>query len=275
MRTIGLHLRLTTTVSELLKKAIRLESPIVQCFFISQGAQEYIDPSEEEVALCKELSKQFEALYVHASYWVNLTGCKRNGWYAFKKELALAEKLGFTHIILHPGSATGCATKEEGIAMLAKALNSVTKEVPEIKIILENTAHASMTIGGNLQDFKALLALLDFPDRIGFCIDTAHAHSFGYDIVKPHMQDLFMDEIEATIGAHRLALLHVNETPEACGSYIDRHVDFSDGAIGIPALKRFINHPLCKKIPIILEPPVVLTEEEERSFIDTVSSWEE
>ncbi len=274
MRKIGLHLRLTTTLEDLLQKGIRLSTPLFQCFLIKQGGSSYAEFTDEEYEKCASLMTSFETRYLHASYWVNLAGCRSNGWKAFHKELHMGKRLGFTHIIIHPGSATGCTTKQQGIDCLARALDKVLSYETDIKIVLENTAHARMTVGGSIYDFKQLLALVDQPDRVNFCIDTAHAHSYGYDLVNPEYQDIFLEEINDIMGKSRIALLHLNETSEQCGSYIDRHVAFGQGQIGNEALQRFMNHPLCKDIPIILEIPAVPTEAEERALLDQVQAWD-
>lgn len=272
MRKIGLHFRLQDTVSALFEKALRLKSPILQCFLIKQGSNEYASFTEEEVKKCQKLAKEFDQLYLHASYWVNLAGKKNNGWRAFQRELSMAKLLGFTHIVIHPGSATGCETKDEGITYLAKALNKALSLEKDIHIVLENGAHARKTVGGDLTDFAKLLKLLDEPERVLFCIDTAHAHSFGYDIIDPEKQELFLQEMDRVLGK-QLALLHLNETKERCGSYIDRHDALGDGVIGNAALKRFMNHPVCKKVPIILEIPLCNEEQEEKELLSTAQRW--
>lgn len=274
MRRIGLHLRLNDLLSEVLEKAVRLDVPIFQCFFITQGSNRYARFSEEEIARCKRLSKHFQAMYLHASYWVNLAGRKHNGWRAFQREMALGKMLGFTHIVIHPGSATGCETKDEGIKYLARALNKALSEEKDIKIVLENAAHARKTVGGDITDFAKLLKLLDEPERLLFCIDTAHAHSFGYDIIDEKKQEMFLQEIERVIGKERLALLHLNDTEEECGSYIDRHGVVGQGMIGSEALKRFMKHSLCKNVPIILEIPPFEHEQEEREILERVRLWD-
>ena len=274
MRKIGLHLRLTTTLLDLLRKALRLGTPIVQCFFITQGGNSYTKFIDSDFEECQELRKQLGDMFLHASYWVNLAGCRNNGWRAFQHELALAHKLGFTHIIIHPGSATGCESKEEGIHCLARALNKALTMEKNIKIVLENTAHSRKTVGGNFNDFKELLKLLDEPERVFFCLDSAHAHSYGYDITDPIKQDIFLNDVERILGKGKIALIHLNETSEKRGSYIDRHAEFGKGVIGNDALQRFMNHPVCKDIPIILEIPVLETEDDEKDVLKLVQSWD-
>ncbi len=274
MRPIGLHLRLEEHLSELFEKALRLKSSIFQCFLLTQGSNQYLKISEEDIKKCQQLSKKFDAVYLHASYWVNLAGKRNNGWRAFQKEMALGKLLGFTHIIIHPGSATGCETKDEGIVYLSKALNKALSLEKDMKIVLENAAHAKKTVGGDLADFAKLLTLLNEPERIFFCIDTAHAHSFGYDIVDEKQQDLFLEKVEQIIGKDKLVLLHLNETSEKRGSFIDHHAALQKGQIGTAALQRFMKHPLCKDVPIILEIPLVETEAEEKQLLMLAKSWD-
>ena len=273
-RHIGLHLRLTTTLTNLYNKAISLSAPILQCFFIIQNVNTYITftSGELESSLITR-KKHFKELYLHASYWVNLSGKRNNGWRTFKKELELARTLGFTHIVIHPGSSTGCKNKAEGIECLAKALNKALSRYDDITIVLENVAHGRMSVGGDLKDFKKLLALIDFPDRIGFCLDTAHAYAYGYDLVDEKKREKFITDIGSCLGFHRISLIHLNDSEKKCGSRIDKHAVPGKGLIGEDALKAFMNHTELKSIPIILELPV-LPLDEEREILSMVQSWD-
>ncbi len=271
-RPIGLHLRVATTINQVLEKALRLGASVVQCFFILQSTNKYIEISEEDAQYSKELIKKLDAAYLHASYWVNLAGCTRNGWRPFMRELNFAKKFGFTHMIIHPGSATGCETQEQGIECLARALNEALKEDHGVKIVLENGAHGNKSVGSNIEDFRKLQTLLDFPEKVYYCIDTAHAHSFGYDVITKEGQDAFLKLVDDIMGK-QLVLIHLNETTQLQGSRIDQHAEIGKGALGVDALKRFMKHPVCKDIPIILEIPVMESEEHEEALLKEVSSW--
>ena len=273
-RNIGLHLRLSGSLLELLDRALALKQSIVQCFFIVQGINKYITFTEGELEKClKKRKKHFKELYLHASYWVNLSGKRNNGWRTFKKELELARTLGFTHIVIHPGSSTGCKTKQEGITCLATALNKALSRYDDITIVIENIAHAKMSVGGDLEDFKELLDQIDEPDRIAFCIDTAHAYSYGYDIVDKKEFTKFIKKIDDCIGTQRVSLLHLNDSEKKCGSRIDKHAVPGEGEIGEDTLKAFMNHPKLKHASIILELPV-LPEEKEDEILKKVKMWD-
>ncbi len=274
MRHSGLHMRLTTTVADVLKRAIEIKSSILQCFFIMQDSKKYVEYSSEKSAEIAILRKHFSALYVHGSYWINLAGKRNNGWRAFHRELALAKDFLFTHMVIHPGAATGCKTKQEGIECLARALNKILAKEHDIKLILENAAHGKMTVGGDLNDFKMLLSLSDYPEKLSFCIDTAHAHSYGYDLLSPEGRTFFMQEIERCIGKERLALLHLNDTTQARGSFIDQHAAVGEGVLGNETLQYVMNHSLFQDKPLILELPITYDEKQNEILLERVRSWE-
>ena len=273
MRLIGLHVRLVTTLSSLLDKAHAAGSPLIQCFFIPQGSNTHAVFSDEEIALCLQKRDNFKQLYVHASYWVNLAGRYNNGWRPFHHELDLAKRLAFTHMVIHPGSATGCENKQEGIEYLARALNKALTTEETITIVLENTAHANKTVGGDIQDFAKLLQLLDKPEKIAFCIDSAHAFSYGYDVATPGGVNAFLEEVDAEVGDERVVALHLNDSAEPLGSRIDKHEIPGEGRIGKESLQLFMNHPKFLHTSVILEMPVV-SDEREIEVLKEVQGWD-
>ena len=274
MKNIGLHLRLTTTLSDLIDKAIQQKSTIVQCFFIIQETMSYVSFSEGELEACrKKIKDHFKEVYLHASYWVNLSGMRRNGWKTFKREVELARQLGFTHVVIHPGSATGCKDKKEGIICLSKALNRALEKYNDITIVLENTAHGKMSVGGDLEDFKFLMTLITEPHRIAFCLDTAHAYAYGYDIATEKGLDDFIDLVDSCIGLEKVKVIHLNDSEKDFGSYIDKHAVPGQGKIGEEALKRCMNHPKLKNASVLLELPV-LDDDQEMALLMKIRSWE-
>ncbi len=175
-------------------------------------------------------------------------------------------------MILHPGSAKGWGTKEAGIDQLARALNGLLAQECDITFVLENIAQAGMTIGGDLYDFKNLLEKIDRPEKLAFCIDTAHAHSYGYDLVTPAGQDSFARIVSQTIGWDKVALVHLNDTQQACASHKDQHCALGQGIVGSLALRTFVGRAELRKKPFILELPD-LPEEQELALLSLVREW--
>src|SRR5205814_3541741 len=128
--------------------------------------------------------------------------------------------------------------------------------------LLENTCHGNLAVGSDITDFKQVLEKIDKPERIGFCIDTAHAYSFGYKITDQQSQLDFIRLLDATLGLERIKLIHLNDSAESFSSRIDRHAVFGKGKIGFETLVQFAQQPLLQHIPIILEMPELALEEE-------------
>jgi len=270
---VGLHLRLEKSLIDLVHKARRLDLPFFQCFFISRETGKLLRLGREEIKSFVQLRRQyFNQLYLHGSYWINLASVAYNGYRTLERELTIAKKLEFTHMILHPGFAKGAQEKSEGIKALARSLNRLLKYERDITIVLENTTHGKLTIGSDILDFKQVLQELDHPEKIAFCIDTSHAYSFGYDMVAAKEQDLFINFLDETIGIERIILIHLNDSKKKLGSRVDQHATIGQGYIGKKSLKRFMMHPKLQHIPVLLELPIV-EEEEEQALLKEVCKW--
>jgi len=273
LRAIGLHIRLNETLTQVAEKALRLELPFFQCFLVLKSTGNLVKPPQEDIESFLALRREhFEDLYIHGSYWINLAGITNTGHRALKRELELAKRLEFNRFVIHPGSAKGGESKLDGIDALARALNELLKHEHDITMMLENTAHGGFSVGGDLHDFALLLQKLDRPENIKFCIDSAHAYSYGYDITTELGRDKFIKLLEDTIGINAVALLHLNDTNEKLGSKIDRHELIGKGRIGIDSLRAFVTHDKLVQIPLLMELPVV-DEEVEVQMLTMVRSW--
>ena len=266
-------MRLNGSLMAVATRAVALQLPFFQSFFVNITTNKMIQPTPAEIdAFVLYARDHFSRLYVHGSYWINLASLLHTGYTVFKKELALAQRLSFTHMVLHPGTAKGAATKLEGIDALARVLNTINAVDHGLMIVLENTAHGNLAVGSDLCDFGLLFEKLDKPDRVQFCLDTSHAHAFGYELVDAHQQDAFIARVDDCVGLSRLQLIHLNDTNQERGSRIDQHAIIGHGQLGKASLQRFAQHPALVHIPIIMElPPLELVAEEE--ILNEVRQW--
>ncbi len=272
MRHIGLHLRLKDSIIDAAARAVRLNTPIFQCFLVKQTSGHCIHVSEKTIVDLQKFWEQIHTVYIHGSYWINLAGLKPNGHRALTNEMELAKRLGCTNLILHPGSATKLSNHQQRIDALARIINEITKKEKAITFILENTAHGKASVGSNLEDFYHLKQKLDYPEQISFCIDTAHAHSYGYDLVDTKKRDEFISLVDQTMGIDNVKLIHLNDAAHERGTRIDKHALIGEGHIGQDALKAFISDPRLLQIPLILELPV-LPEAEEDGMLQKIRDW--
>jgi deoxyribonuclease IV len=270
LKNIGLHIRLEDTLTKVAEKAIRLNLKFFQTFITLTNGK-YINLKEADVKQFLHLRENFTDIYLHGSYWINLCSAKGRGVQLLKRELRIAKRLQFSHIVLHPGAATGFKTKAEGVEMLAKNLNEVLASENDIQIIIENTTHGNLSIGGDLREYKQLLNLLDSPEKIKFCIDSSHAYGYGYNITTPEGLNKFGNLVEKTIGKENVKLIHLNDTKEALGSKIDKHEVPGLGNIGKDNLQTFINK-VGENLPILLELPQQ-EEAENAKIINDIQNW--
>ena len=242
MKIVGLHIRLTGTIFDVAQKAYAFKMPLFQCFFIHQETNTFIQLTEQEIALfLKEWRPLFKNIYLHGSYWINL-----------------ASEFSGNKILLRE-------------IELAKKLNKITKTENDMVIVLENSAHGGRSLGGDFHDFSFIKERLDQPEKIQFCLDTAHAYSYGYDIVDSQKRQDFLQLVDKTVGFANIALIHLNDTQQICGSLIDRHENPGTGLLA-DALPGIIDYPPLANVPIILELPV-MNEQEELQILDRVRSW--
>jgi deoxyribonuclease-4 len=162
--------------------------------------------------------------------------------------------------------------REDGLSSVARVINQILARAPKLTIVLENVAHGKRAIGGSLEDFQQILARIDKPDQLQFCLDTAHAHSFGYDLITSTGRTQLLDDFERLCGHERLALVHLNDTAGPCGDNVDRHCAVGAGILGAQALPAFCAEPRLAEAPFLLEMPE-LSEADESSIVKQVVAW--
>ena len=252
MRKAGFHLRPQIPFKKVFDKAKELEIKCFQTFVINE--QTILDLNQDDIALCNSTTNDIE-LYVHGSYWICPSLNDHRSLQSFKNEYELALSLGAKFFIIHLGSGKRYKSKDLGIEQSARFLNQITKNIAhdDCTILLENTAHQNFTVGSELDDFKKLYSILDKSDKIGFCLDTAHAHAYGYEIIESEMQKKFVKNLIEQV-SFDLKLIHLNDTHESKGSFIDKHEIAGQGAIGLQALQNLLKL-LHVDIPLIFETP--------------------
>lgn len=254
-RIVGAHLRMNESVVDLAYQAQRYNLAVIQFFLFHQKTKKTIKPSPEQIEQFKLLMAK-RTYVIHGSYFINIAARKSYGAQKIlHNELSLAQSMGCTQYILHPGAATGWTCKADGIKALSDILSECMQRFPSIDIILENTAHGKTNIGSDLYDFVLIKDLLGGQRPIKFCIDTAHAFVYGYSLQKLDQVPYLVNVIEDTIGFDHISFLHLNDTQEKFASRHDKHDVPGNGNIGKEVLKIFSHLQQLKSVPIIFELP--------------------
>jgi deoxyribonuclease-4 len=133
---------------------------------------------------------------------------------------------------------------------------------------LEDPVGSGSVLGRTFEELATLRAMIaeatGEPARVGFCVDTCHAHAGGYDLSTRAGAEGVLAELDRVCGLEHVRVVHLNDSVGAVGSRKDRHAHIGEGTIGggttAKALRSsgfaaVMNHPRLKNVPKILETP--------------------
>lgn len=192
----------------------------------------------------------------HAPYTLNVCA-KEERTRAFALE-TLADDLRRLEMIpgvmynFHPGSHVGQGA-EEGIRLIADALNRTLWEGMHTVVLLETMAGKGTEVGRSFEELRAVIDRVELSDQVGICLDTCHVWDGGYDIAGD--LERVLEEFEQVLGLSRLRAVHLNDSMNPCGARKDRHQKIGQGCIGMEAFRRIVTHPKLRELPFYLETP--------------------
>ena len=108
-------------------------------------------------------------------------------------------------------------------------------------------------IGKTFEELSMIFERVQKPDRLRVCFDTCHVNDAGYDLVMDY--EGVLDKFNRLIGLEQIAVIHVNDSLNPCGSHKDRHANIGAGTIGLETLRKIVHDERFSKIPKILETP--------------------
>jgi len=259
---LGVHVSAAGKIYETLDRAQALKCQTMQIFSRSPLQWRAAPLSLQDAEEFKRRRKKFhiDPVFIHVSYLINLASPNprlyQGSIRAYIEDMQDAEKLAADYIVTHMGSHKE-TTEEEGIKRLVVALNKILDETKgsKVGILLENTSGSGSWLGYKFEHQKKILSGIKEKSRVGLCLDTAHAYLAGYDLSTKEGLAKMLDEIDKQAGLKLIKLIHLNDACGALASHHDRHDHIGKGSIGLEGMKRIINHPKLKNIPMILETP--------------------
>lgn len=260
-RRLGVHTSIAGGIHLSLERAKELGCNTVQIF--SHNPRQWLvrQITENPVEEFQKLRRTYDInpVFIHTSYLINLASASTD---IFEKsiqlliqEMDIADILKADYVVLHTGSAS---EDDERTARkrAIEALRRISKEkLWTAKLLLENTAGERGDISSHISDLAEIINRTDSALIGGICIDTCHAFAAGYDISKETGVSQLVREIETYLEIDKVKLIHLNDSKRGIKSGVDRHEHIGKGHIGKGGLRRFINHPAFKDIPLILETP--------------------
>lgn len=275
---LGSHLSIAGGMVNALNEAESLGLDTVQVFTKNQQQWKAkpLDPAASNAWLDKlnELGWQGRTVS-HASYLINLASPNDELWEKsidlMTVELERCEALSIPFLVHHPGAYT-TSDEDAGLTRIARAYKQIFKRTKGFKTTscLENTVGSGSNLGrtfDQLADLRArIIEQTAEPTRVGFCIDTCHAHAGGYDMSSRDSAQAALDELDHHAGLEHVRCLHLNDSLKELGSRKDRHAHIGEGTITNPpgnknqplkdsGFAAVLNHPKLAGKPMILETP--------------------
>ena len=271
-RRLGVHTSIAGGIYLALERARELGCSTMQIF--SHNPRQWFtgEIPQDSIAKFKQLRKEYDInpVFIHGSYLINLAALDKSllekSSRLLAKELDLADSLGADYVVLHTGSAS--QDKEDNARGRAiQALERISKGKKwKAKLLLENTAGEKGDISSRIIDLAYIMDGVNKGPVGGLCIDTCHAFAAGYNLSDKDGLAEFVQEVETHAGIDAVKVIHLNDSKKDYNSKVDRHEHIGEGRIGKEGLKRFLNHPALKSIPLILETPKKSNQDDARNL---------
>ena len=221
----------------------------------------------KEPVISDEVAAEFKAeraksgirgVVSHDSYLINLATpddvLRKRSIASFTGELERCTKLGVEYIVSHPGNHL--SDIDSGLTRNAASYAECLEKVPgPVMVLLEGTAGTGTALGRNFEELAELRARIPAPlrDRVGFCLDTCHMYSAGYDIVRDYHR--VFEEFDKVCGLERLRCLHLNDSKNPFDSHKDRHELIAEGTLGAEPFKMIMRDKRFVNVIKVLETP--------------------
>lgn len=261
MKHIGAHVSASGGVENAPLNATSIGADAFALFTKNQRQWVSSPLSDKSIRLFKERCSEggYDARYIlpHDSYLINLGSpdeeAQQKSRAAFIDEMKRCEQLGLQLLNFHPGSHLNKISVEECLDKIAANINLALSMTQGVTAVIENTAGQGSNVGNKLEEIRYIIDRIDDKSRVGYCIDTCHFYSAGYDIVDNY-EEAF-GELEKVLGLEYLRGIHLNDTKKPLGSRVDRHESIGLGLLGMDFFARFMKDSRFDAVPIILETP--------------------
>ena len=258
MLNIGCHLSASKGYSHMGKEALSIDANTFQFFTRNPRGSKAKGIDENDVKGLLKITEdnQFAPLLGHAPYTLN--ACSANErTREFALEVLIDDLVRMEHLPnnlynFHPGSHGGQGT-DEGIELIASALNCVLTPKQTTVVLLETMSGKGSEVGSTFEELRQIIERVKLDEKVGVCLDTCHVYDAGYDIVND--LDGVLDKFDKLVGLNRLRAIHLNDSKNPFRSHKDRHEKIGEGAIGLKAISNIINHPKLSRLPFYLETP--------------------
>ncbi len=257
---IGGHVSTRGGIDKAVDNAVAIGAEVIQTHPSPPQTWRHLTVDDGMVASykTKAAAANLRQHWFHAVYLLNLATTSETllkqsigslVWY-----MDLAERIGADGVVFHPGSHKG-AGFEPMLPTIAGAMREVLdRTASSARLVVENSAGQGGCVGCSFDEVARIVEAVD-SDRVGVCLDTAHAFANGYDLRTAEGVDATITRFDETVGLDRLVLIHANDSRAEFQSNVDRHANIGDGFIGTEGFAALLTDPRLTHLPFVLEVP--------------------
>lgn len=260
MELLGAHVSTSGGVETAPARAEAIGATALQLF--TKTPNQWREPTvdaEKAAAFRAEMARTgIKAAVSHDSYLINLASpddtLSNRSIGSFIGELRRCTALGIPYIVSHPGNYMD--DRDAGIRRNAANYARCLEEVPgDVMVLMETTAGTGTALGRTFEELAELRAQIPAPlqHRIGFCADTCHLYSAGYDLVNEF--DEVWEKYDRLLGMASLRCLHLNDSKTPYASHKDRHELIGEGSLGESPFRRIMTDPRFASVIKLIETP--------------------
>ena len=257
---LGVHVSSSGKIDQAVDRAVALGCNTFQIFISNPRGWRptIISQNDVDAFKLKYKAANIQDAVAHSIYLINMASpneyLREQSIESLLSGLVNTERLGLAGLVTHIGSHQGDGL-EVGTKRVVDSLHQILLDTTCCAmLLLENTAGAGNLVGKTITEIGEIIRQVD-NKRLGFCLDTAHAFEFGYELNTAIGLEKLVSEIDKEIGLDKLCAIHLNDSMTELGSNRDRHETYGRGLIGEEALTRIINHPKLRDKPFIMETP--------------------
>lgn len=209
-------------------------------------------------------------IVVHAPYIINLANTVKPETFTLaveflEKEIIRTAAMRSKVLVLHPGSCLDAGV-DAGTAQIVKGLNQVLDQnEDDVFIALETMAGKGSEIGRSFEELARIYEGVHKKERLRVCFDTCHVNDAGYDL--SHDYEGVFQHFDEVLGLGQIAVFHINDSMNPCGTHKDRHANIGKGYLGEEVLKKLVHDPRFEEVPKILETPWLCEEGSDKKTI--------
>lgn len=263
MKYVGAHVSAAGQVGNAPHNAAKIGARAFALFTRNQLQWKARPLTEEEIAAfrnnCREKGFPPGRVLAHDGYLINLghpeAGALAKSRATFLAEMRRCEALGITLLNLHPGSHLRLDSEQECLSRIAESIRIALDGTEGVSAVIENTAGQGSNLGYRFEQIAQIIERIDDRNRVGVCLDTAHAFAAGYDLRTPEAFEATLEEFDRNVGFEYLRGVHLNDSKTELGSRVDRHASIGMGRIGLEPFRLIMNDRRFEEIPLILETP--------------------